>query len=143
MPRRTVYLDTNAFIRFMESEDAHVINLFEQARPGIVELYTSELTLAEGLVSPLRDDDQKLVDAYDDFISGDETLTVVAISRDILRQSAGLRAELGGKTPEPIHVAAALASGCDVFVSSDQRLRLPDGLVRIPTEPAGSMDTWP
>lgn len=143
MPRWTVYLDTNAFIRFMESEETHVINLFEMAGPGIVDLYTSELTLAEVLVSPLRDDDQKLVDAYDDFIGSDETLTVVPISRNILRQSADLRAKLGGKTPDSIHVATALASSCDVFVSSDQRLRLPDGLVRIPIDKAGSTESWP
>lgn len=142
MARWTIYLDANAFIRFLESDETQIANLFEMVAPGMARLYTSELTLAEVLVAPLREGDRKLIDAYEDFISTDETLTVVPVDRAILRWSAEIRATLGGKTPDAIHTATALANGCNIMVSSDQRLRLPASLRRVAVEDVDKVEAW-
>ncbi len=42
--------------------------------------------------------------------------------------AARYRSVLGIKLPDAIHVATALAAHCDVLLSNDQKLRVPDGI---------------
>ena len=141
VPRR-VYLDSDAVIRFIESKEDAISSVFDLAGEGIAEIFTSELTLAEVLVVPIRDGDDELVTYYKDFLMDDDTMTVVPIDRKILIQSAKLRAMSGGKTPDSLHVATAMVMGCTVMVSSDKRLKLPSGMVRIAVESADNLDLW-
>ncbi|MBO0905759.1 type II toxin-antitoxin system VapC family toxin [Jiella sonneratiae] len=143
MPRWRVYLDANALISFVENDHDTVVRVFEMVKPGLAELFTSELTLSEVLVGPLRQGDDALVATYDEFLVSDETLTVVPITRDILREAAELRAAIGNKTPDAIHVATAVARNCNVIVSSDERLRVPASAKRISANDVGDMDQWP
>ncbi|MEX6508789.1 type II toxin-antitoxin system VapC family toxin [Jiella sp. M17.18] len=143
MARWTVYLDSNALISFVEVDDDPVIRLFDVVEPGMAKLFTSELSLSEVLVGPLRDGDHSLVAAYEEFLISDESLTVLPIDRAVLRDAARLRAAFGGKTPDAIHVATAIASNCNVIVSSDQRLRMPKAISRIAVEDVGDWEKWP
>lgn len=142
MPKR-VYLDSDAVIRFIESREDAVASIFDMAGIGIVDIFTSELTLTEVLVVPLRDADDELVAYYKDFLRSDDFMTVVPIDRSILIQAAELRATTGGKTPDSIHIATAMVQGCVVVVSSDKRLKLPPGIVRIAAESVDNLDLWP
>ncbi len=140
---KKVYLDSDAVIRFIESQENSIASVFDMAGAGTAEIFTSELTPAEVLVAPVRDRDDELV-AYDkDFLMDDDIMTVVPIDRKIRIQSAELRAMSGGKTPDSLHVATAMVTGCTVIVSSDKRLRLPSGMVRIAVESADNLDLWP
>lgn len=134
LPR--IYLDANAIIRFIESKEDQITALVLQAAAGKTHLFTSELTLAEVLVIPLREGDGRLAEGYEELLQSDDTLTVVPIDRPILRRSAELRARLGGKGHDAIHCATAEISGCGVIISSDRRLRLPEGLRRVAVEDA-------
>lgn len=138
--RRNVYLDANAIIRFSESEETQMAALYEKAVEKRLQLYTSELTLAEVLVLPIRDGDHELVEAYKAFLRSDPTLNVVPVTRAVLQQSAELRAVHGGKGPDAIHCATAVLCGCTIVVSSDRRLRMPRGLVRIDVEEADTIE---
>ena len=131
-----VYLDSNAIIHFVESGEDQITALFMRAADGGPHLVTSELTLSEVLVVPLRDSDDALASNYKRFIRSDDVMTVVAIDRSILVRSAELRAQFGGKGPDAIHCATAEQAGCRIVVSSDRRLRLADGIVRIDVENA-------
>ena len=124
-PRRA-YLDANVIIRFVENEDPGLQFLFEQATIGKWDLVTSEMTLAEVLVTPLRERDDRLSTIYDDLLSGHEELEIVPVSRAVLRRSAEIRALLGNKGVDAIHIATAIEANCSAFVSSDLRLRLPN-----------------
>ena len=137
-----LYLDTNVIIRFIESEDEGLLFLFEQAAIGRVELLTSEFTLAEVLVMPYRTNDTELRSVYEDFLASDEFLTVVPVTRPVLKESAAVRAALGAKGPDAIHVATAVLSGCKVFVSSDQRVPVPGGMMRLDIELIPDIDRW-
>jgi predicted nucleic acid-binding protein len=141
--RWRVYLDSNFFIRFVESRDDSLLTLFEREATDLLTLHTSELTLAEVLVEPVKLGDKVLADEYSDFLAGDDTLEVVPISRDILSQSAQVRATIGNKLPDAIHVATATACSCNVFVSSDKRLRLPEDVTRVALEDVDNLDVWP
>lgn len=140
---RNVYLDANFIIRLVESEDDSILFVLEQAAAGIVTLITSELTLAEVLVGPVRERDRRLIRDYEDMFADADLLEVQPVNRPILVRSAELRAALGNKLPDSIHVATAIGAACEVFLSSDRRIRLPDGLVRISVEDADDLDKWP
>ena len=135
-----VYLDSNAVIRFVESLEQEILALFERARVEGFRLVTSELTLAETLVIPWRRGDRKLTSAYENLLQGNEFLQVVPVDRTILRRSAQLRAEFGGKGMDAIHCATAMLSGCKIVVSSDRRFRTPPGIVRIDIDAASKWE---
>lgn len=48
---------------------------------------------------------------------------LIPISRESLEKAADLRAKYSWlKTPDAIHLAAAIESGCDAFLTNDRRL---------------------
>lgn len=91
------------------------------AGPQAVEI-TSELSVLECKVIPLRLQRSGVLADFDEFfeISLDEFLPV---TRDVMERAAELRARHPSlKTPDAIHLAAALTAGCDVFLTNDRRL---------------------
>ena len=89
---------------------------------------TSDLTLAEVLVKPLELNCDDIARIYEDLLQSSPGLTVVPIDRSILVVAARLRAQLTLRLPDAIHVATALATDCELFVSNDRKVRLPDRL---------------
>jgi predicted nucleic acid-binding protein len=139
---KAAYLDANAVIRFVESEDDGLLFLFEQAASGFLQLVTSELTLAEVLVGPLKDGDTGLAKLYEEFLISDDALEIRPVDRSVLRRSAEIRATLGNKGPDAIHIATALLCECSLLFSSDQRLRLPANLKQIDLTRIRDTDEW-
>ena len=89
---------------------------------------TSELTLAELLVKPLQLGRTDIADLYADLVRDSEHLSVMPIGRTILVDAARYRADLGVKLPDTIHVATAMAAGCDALLSNDRNLKVPAGI---------------
>lgn len=139
---RAVYLDTNFIIQSIESDGEALVFLIEKATEDLLQLYTSELTLAEVLVGPLKDGNDQLVAQYEDLLTSDEVLEVVPIDRLLLRRSAEIRATFGNKGYDSIHVATAERCGCKLFVSSDRRLRLPPGLRKLQSDHLIDFENW-
>jgi predicted nucleic acid-binding protein len=111
-----------------------VIYLVEQVTPfeaavrahvtaaGLV-LVAGELTRMECLVMPLRNNNQTLIAEFEDFFTN-QVSELVFPSRAVFDRAAGIRAQYQGiKTPDALHLAAAVESGCDVFLTNDQRLK--------------------
>ena len=46
----------------------------------------------------------------------------MALTREVIDRATELRARHGVRTPDALHLAAAVASGCDVFLTNDLRL---------------------
>jgi len=86
---------------------------------GEIIVVTSELTLAEVLVKPLKDQNPAIQHAYRAFLAPTPVLEVVPISRDILEEAAQWRATTKLKLPDAIHLATALRSKCDSFLTND------------------------
>jgi len=121
-----VYVDTNVVIRGLERTDAgagEVGRLSDLATRGKLALVTSELTLSEVLVAPLRHGDELLAQAYRDFLIEDRVIDLRPVSREVLAASARIRARSGAAFPDAIHLATAILAGCDRVVSYDRRLR--------------------
>lgn len=135
-----IYLDTNFFIGFIEDENEVLERFYRGAAIGEAELFTSELTLLETLTGAIRDGDMDEMTAYEDWLSeANEMLRVVPISREVLRKAAEVRVTLGNKTPDAIHVATAELADCEVFVSSDRKLRVPQDMRKVGLEDLGTL----
>lgn len=126
-----VYLDANVFVYAVEGfaeHQAFVDELFRSIDDGHVAAVTSELTLAEVLTKPLETGRDDVATVYEELLQSSEHLNVVPIDRAIPLSAARHRASLGIKLPDAIHVATAMAVGCDVVLSNDHKLRVPGGI---------------
>ncbi|MGH6913333.1 MAG: type II toxin-antitoxin system VapC family toxin [Geminicoccales bacterium] len=126
---KVVDLDANVFVYAVEGFAEHqgfIDELFRSIDSGHVSAVTSELTLAEVLIKPLETRRHDVAAVYEELLQSSEHLNVVPIDRAILISAARHRADLGVKLPDAIHVATAIAVGCDVLLSNDQKLRVPD-----------------
>lgn len=131
------YLDTNIVIALVERRHERLRALVERVKAGRLSLVTSELTLAEVVVLPLRDGDDRLLTRYRDLFSHSDLIASVPITRTILERSGEIRAREGGKLADAIHLATAETSGCRVFLSSDKRIRPRPPMLRIGIEASG------
>ena len=127
-----VYLDTGILIYSVETHADYwplLRPLWEGARRGEITAISSELTVLETLVGPLRKGDARLAAAYDEVFHSPD-LRLVAISQPILREAASLRAMVPAlRTPDALHAATALVSGCASFVPNDR------GFAQVPRLP--------
>lgn len=98
---------------------------------------SSELTLAECLVKPLRLRDAHLAEDYSDFLNGRDQLPILPFTRTSFVRSAEIRALTGAKLPDAMHIACAELAGCAIFLSADTGLRLPAGLRRVSWDDIG------
>ncbi|MEQ1924412.1 MAG: PIN domain-containing protein [Pyrinomonadaceae bacterium] len=122
---RRLYLDTAPIIYAIEEHDVYWLHLqpiWTAFTAGEVQIVTSEITLLETLVRPLRDRDSKLADTYNELLTGSEVF-LIPISTDILRAAAELRAKHNLKTPDAIHAATAITSGCQYLIANDNGFR--------------------
>lgn len=124
---RSIYLDTNVFIYALEGYAdyaADLTALFESVDRGERKAVTSELTLAEVLVKPFMDQSHERQRAYEQAIQSSEALTVRPVSRDVLIEAARLRATIGLRLPDAIHLAMARLAGCETFLTNDRDLQM-------------------
>lgn len=117
-----VYLDTNVFIygiegfeRFEDEIDA----LFSAVDRGGVEAVTSELTRAEALVKPFREGNTTLQQIYQEVLQNRASFHLVPVARSLLVESARLRASIGLRLPDAIHLASAREMECSTLVTND------------------------
>ena len=137
----SLYLDANALIAAVESPKPDLFNCMKRLKARGLELLSSELSLAEVLPNPVKQARADLIDIYEDIIRVGGLVTAIPVGRPTLRISVELRTRFGGKLPDAIHLATATMSGCRVIVSSDKRLRLPEGLRRLAAEDVSALES--
>lgn len=93
-------------------------SLWQSLKANEIEVYTSELTLLETLVQPIKQNNQILVSAYESLLTNTD-IRLLPIILDVLRESADLRAAKNLKTPDAIHAATAFSANCEYFVTND------------------------
>ncbi|HEV7329328.1 MAG TPA: PIN domain-containing protein [Bosea sp. (in: a-proteobacteria)] len=136
---KLVYLDACAIIELLEkrtAESSALSALLEVAAGNPTHLLTSELTLTEVLVDPIRglmditpwqEGAPFSRDHHDWYLANltDDSLLVRTrpITRSILTRAALMRARVKSlRSPDAIHAATAYEAGCAHFISGDQRL---------------------
>ncbi len=119
MPR--IYLDAVSIIYLVENVEPYAAVMIARLdQPGTVQL-CSELTRLECRVKPLRDGEKALLTAFDSYFAH-IIHTVLPLSRQTINQATKLRANYGFKTPDAIHLAAAISAECDIFLTNDYQL---------------------
>jgi predicted nucleic acid-binding protein len=79
------------------------------------------LSRLETRVKPLRENNQDGLQQFEDFFNS-KIILEIGISREAIDKATELRAKYNFKTPDSIHLAAAITSNCDVFFTNDHRL---------------------
>jgi predicted nucleic acid-binding protein len=129
--RGPVGLDTAIFIYFIEEHPVYldiVLPLFESIDRRQCTAATSALTLLETLVVPYRFGDAALASRYEALLTHSRGLRFVELDRPVLKAGALLRARFGVRTPDALHLAAAMHAGCTSFLTHDRDLSKVQGM---------------
>ena len=129
-----LYLDANVFIYAMEGfrpYDEIISGLFEAIQDRAVHAVTSELTLAELLVVPFRENRPDIVAKYEQMLTQQPSLAVAPVTRSVLYESAGLERVWELDYPTAIHAATASAQSCDFFLTAEKNFKLTEGIRRV------------
>jgi len=119
-----VYADTAIVIYSVEFNPDYwqlLQPLWAKLQANEITIVSSELTLMECLVVPLRNGNTLLIDTYEQLLSSQ--ISLVPISQTILKNAAQLRATTSLRTPDAIHAATSLSEGCTLFLTNDSGFR--------------------
>jgi predicted nucleic acid-binding protein len=125
-----IYVDSAIFIYTLQSEQKYfsILNVFwAKFQSRKIEIVTSELTLMEILVQPLKLSDSQRINGYERFLT-ESDIQLVPISRKILKEAAQLRSIKSIKTPDAIHASTAIHHGCTMFFTNDRGFQNTPGL---------------
>ncbi len=81
----------------------------------------SDLTRLECRVGVLKRRDVTALKVFDGFFARSD-VELVPLTAAVFDRAAQLRVDLNLKTPDALHLAAAIEAGCDLFLSNDYRL---------------------
>lgn len=127
---KRLFLDTAPVIYHVEGNAAYqpmTDLVFQQIQSGMLEAVTSPVTLAECLVHPYRHGDMPLAQKFRNVITAGVHTRYVGVDAAAER-AAELRARYGLTLADAFQVAAALAAGCDAFLTNDAALKRVDEL---------------
>jgi predicted nucleic acid-binding protein len=130
---KRVYFDTNIFIYVLEGfaeAESQLHEIRTALLTGGCEVFTSELTLCELLVPHFRSNNLEMIKQYRGFLEKSGAVTLIETSRETYLRASDYRGQFGLKTPDAIHVASAAGAHCEVFVTNDAKLRLPNAMSR-------------
>lgn len=130
MPQR-IYVDSNIFIYLIDGDDdtrRRALSALEEFDRQNANMFTSELTIAECTIAPIRDQRTDIVAAFHGLLEDPKIVELMAITRDTLGLAANMAARLRLKLPDAIHVATAEALSCGVFLTNDRGIRAPTGI---------------
>jgi uncharacterized protein len=115
------YLDASPVIYAVEQTTGFYPRVDARlAVTGIV-VVSSDLTRMECLVHPLRGGDTALVQNFEDFFAH-RVNEMVQFTPALFRRAAEIRAQFNFRTPDALHLAAAVEAACNVLPTNDAQL---------------------
>jgi predicted nucleic acid-binding protein len=121
-----VYFDVNPIIYFIEQNTQFaetVTPVFEMIGDGSILAFTSELSLTEILIKPIRDNLNQVIQAYKELLLDPELFTLISPNQDTFLLAAELGGKLSMRTPDAIHMACAIESKCKYFITNDKGIK--------------------
>lgn len=118
MPK--IYLDSCIVIYLIQGT-VELQNKLAKVFSDEHEIYISGLTCLECKVLPYRNRETSILRLYDDFFMLKE-VNILTLETEVFEIAAMLRAKHHLKTPDAIHLAAALHSECDQFWTNDYKI---------------------
>ena len=122
---KIIFLDTAPIIYFIENHPqfSDIVEVFiEQLDQGNIQGIISPVTIAECLVNPLKNKDQKLQQDFVDFMLRQKSIRLKETDVNISIKAAQITANYNLKLPDALQVATAIIAGCDSFLTNDKKL---------------------
>lgn len=123
---KRIYIDTSPYIYYLEknSEYGNKVKEFLTRNYDLgKEFVTSVITVEEYSIIPYRENTIKLLKDFDMLLEDMET-DIVDITKPIAKKAAQIRADYKSfKAMDALQLAAAVKSGCEVFLTNDKQLR--------------------
>jgi predicted nucleic acid-binding protein len=120
-----VALDTSALIYLVEGSPALRAKILDRIADVLRErdgdVIACRLARLECRVRPLRAADDMLLASYDAIFAA-ARFSFVELTASVVERATALRAEHGLKTPDALHLAAAIESSAVSFVTGDVQL---------------------
>jgi predicted nucleic acid-binding protein len=119
-----IYCESNILIYWLDQVGPFHLRarnrmLALQARGDRVAI--SDLTRLECRVGPLKRRDAAVLVAFDNFFARPD-VHKLPLTTAVFDRATQMRADLGFKTPDALHLAAAIEGGCNRFLTNDARL---------------------
>ncbi len=114
-----VYLDSDVFIYYVEQRSPWFARILTRLTTNPVHVVITDLTRMECRVLPLRQGNAPLLADFQQAFAAAES---APLSAAVFDRATDIRATLNLKTPDSIHLAAAVEAGCNVYLSGDNRL---------------------
>jgi predicted nucleic acid-binding protein len=92
---------------------------------------TSALVYTEIIPPIARTNNTLALENVIDFLGSTTYFEIFSLSSEICIQAGILRGTLGLKTPDALHVATAIINTCDIFITNDKRIQIPDNMSRL------------
>jgi len=117
-----IYLDTAVIIYLVETVEPFAATLGKRLGTPNTFQVCSDLSWLECRVKPIREEATILLAAYERYFNL-VVSEMVPLTREVVDRATALRARYGFKTPDAIHLAAAIVGQCDSFLTNDRRLK--------------------
>jgi predicted nucleic acid-binding protein len=121
--RNSIYLDTNVLIALFEGTGASHDSLWKLVSRAVGDtpalFHTSALSFTELLTKPYRDRNHVLARQYLLLARSEDWLSVWPVNPGVIELTAVIRARFRLKLPDAVHVATAVATSCQYFVTFD------------------------
>ncbi|MXX52572.1 MAG: type II toxin-antitoxin system VapC family toxin [Dehalococcoidia bacterium] len=101
--------------------------MWQEAEDGSLTVVSSPLLVIEALVKPLRDGNTEIELQYREIFASNAMMFLDA-SCKVFEVAAGIRVETDLKTPDALHAATAIRTGCRLFITNDIDFRRVQGL---------------
>jgi predicted nucleic acid-binding protein len=123
---RRLYVETAPLIYYVEEHPTYIERMeaivrFIEDTP--IEAVSSVISLTEVLSQPIKKGRNDLEQAYLNILSSGARFRLLPVSQAIAESAARLRAQHNLRTPDALHVATALDSACDAFLTNDNGLK--------------------
>lgn len=122
-----VYLDSVLVIYLVEQSPQFARSVENWLLSHPCDIVSSELGRMECLVLPVRNNDAARITEFENFFQT-RVAELVPLGRAVFERATQIRAHSRFKTPDSIHLAAAVEAGCDLFLTNDQQLTQSTGI---------------
>jgi predicted nucleic acid-binding protein len=121
-----IALDTAPIIYFVEKHPDYLQkmrDIFYRISNRQIVAISTIITLTEVLNHPMKMQATRLIQEYEEILTNSEGFELIPVNHAIARNAARLRANYSLKTPDAIHIATALETKCDLFLTNDFQLK--------------------
>ncbi len=98
-------------------------HLLQDVSTNEILIATSVITIPETLIKPLQANDTYIVQRYRDLFYKTKGISLLPITTQVAEHAATIRAKYNLRTPDALHVAAALDIGCGAFLTNDMGIK--------------------